>query len=163
MIKQNLKIDYVFDLINAFKSLNSEEESILFLQDILTASEIKKLSLRLRIARLLLDEKKQRDISITLNVSIATVSKVNSWINQKSQGFKKVISRLPIKYSLPTKISKGPLEFHLPEILLTSVQYSIANSQNKKAGSLIESIRMKESSDKLQREVSDDIYKSRKV
>jgi len=163
MIKQNLRIDYVFDLINAFKSLDSEEESILFLQDILTAGEIKKLSLRLRIAKLLLDENTQRNICTTLHVSIATVSKVNSWLNQKGLGFKKVISKLPIKYSLPTKISKGPLEFHLPEILLASTQYSIASSQNKKAGKLIEGIKEKEFSDKLQKEVSNDIYKSHKI
>lgn len=159
MIKQNLRIDYIYDLINAFKSLNSEEESILFLQDILTASEIKKLSLRLRIAKLLLDENTQRNICMTLHVSIATVSKVNSWLNQKGQGFKNVISKLPIKYSLPTKVSKGPLEFHLPEILLASAQYSMASSQNKKAGKLIENIREKEFLDKLQKEASDDTYK----
>ncbi len=162
MIKQNLKIDYVFDLINAFKSLNSENESILFIQDIFTASEIKKLSLRLRIAKLLLEDKTQRDICMTLHVSIATVSKVNSWLNQKGQGFKNVISKLPIKYSLPTKISKGPLEFHLPEILLASLQYTIVSNQNKKAEKLIGNIKGKEFSDKLAKEASSDMYKPHK-
>ena len=40
-MKAEFKNRLWFDLINAFKSLGSVEESVLFLQDILTASEIK--------------------------------------------------------------------------------------------------------------------------
>lgn len=138
MKKQNLKLDYVFDLINAFKSINSTDESILFLQDILTVNEIKNLSIRLQIAKLLMGGKTHREVSMILHVAVATVSKVGSWLTQKGEGFKKVIARLPVKYDIPTKPIKGPLEYHLPEILLNSGQYLIANSQNKKAEKLIE-------------------------
>lgn len=158
MRKQNLKIDYVFDLINAFKSLGSVEESVLFLQDILTASEIKNLSIRLRAAKLLLDGKTQRDICMELHVSIATVSKVNSWLTQKGEGFRNAVSKLPIKYSLPTKVVRGPLEYHLPEILLTTTQYLIASSQNKKVEKLMERAEEKEFSDKILKEAAADLY-----
>lgn len=159
MKKQNLRVDYVFDLINAFKSIKSTDESVLFLQDILTAGEIKNLSIRLRIARLLLGGKSQRSVSMNLNVSIATVSKVNSWLTQRGDGFKKIIARLPIKYNLPTKSVKGPLEYHLPEVLSTSIQYLAANQQNKKVSKLIESVINKKSSDETLKKATSEFYK----
>ena len=159
MKKKNLRVDYVFDLINAFKSIKSTDESVLFLQDILTAGEIKNLSIRLRIARLLLSGKNQRNISMNLNVSIATVSKVNSWLTQRGEGFKKIIARLPIKYNLPTKTVKGPLEYHLPEVLSTSIQYLAANQQNKKVSKLIETVINKKSSDEILKEPASEFYK----
>jgi len=143
MRKRYLKTDLVFDLINAFKSIKSSNESALFLQDILTASEIRNLSVRLRIAKLLLKNEKQRDISQSLRVSIATVTKVSSWLNQKGEGFKQIISRLPVKYEEPTNISHGAIEFHLPEVLAKSIQYGIAKSQDKKANQLIEVVKEK--------------------
>lgn len=159
MRNKTLNPELVFDLINAFKSLKSENESALFLQDILTASEIKNLSVRLRIAKLLLIGKKQRDISLSLNASIATVTKVSVWLSQKGEGFKKVIGKLPIKYTKPTKPIHGPAEFHLPEIIAQSIQYGIASSQGKNTTILIKNIKEKSKIDKQLKEVSDDIYK----
>lgn len=159
MNKQNLRVDHVFDLINAFKLIKSTDESVLFLQDILTAGEIKNLSIRLRIARLLLGGKSQRNISLNLNVSIATVSKVNSWLTQRGDGFKKIIARLPLKYNLPSKSVKGPLEYHLPEVLSTSIQYLAANQQNKKVNQLIGSVINKKSSDETLKEATSELYK----
>lgn len=162
MKKQNLKLDYVFDLVNAFKSIKSEGEAILFLQDILTASEIKNLSIRLRIARLLLADKTQREICMELHVSIATVSKVNRWLTEKGEGFKRIIQKLPIKYRIPPKLPKGPIEYHLPELLLTSAEFLVADNQNKKMRKLIENMTKKELSDKITKEASSDLYKSHK-
>ena len=49
--------DLVFDLINAFALTKDPLSSSLLIQDLLTASEIKNLSKRLRIAKLLLKNK----------------------------------------------------------------------------------------------------------
>lgn len=158
---KNIDSDLVFDLINAFKSIKSTEESVLFLQDILTAHEIKNLAVRLRIAKLLLKNISQRDISIQLHVSTATVTKVNSWLNQKGDGFRDVISRLPIKFDIPTKRIKGPIEYHLPEILAAGVQYGIASSQNKFPNELIKNVENKKFTDKFLKQKSEDYYKNR--
>ena len=151
--------DLVFDLINAFKSIKSADESALFLQDILTAAEIKHLSIRLRIARLLLSGMKQREISKKLMTSITTVTKINSWLNQKGDGFKKIIEKLPIKYNKPTKSIHGSIEYHLPEAIALSIQYGLANSQDKKIKKLIDNLDRKSGIDKELKEISDERYK----
>ncbi len=162
MIGKPLNPELVFDLINAFKSIKSEKDSALFLQDILTASEIKKLSIRLRVAKLLLKDKKQREISRMLKVSIATVTKVNSWLNQKGEGFKNVISKLPIKYEKPKTFIKGPIEYHLPEIVVKLALYGAASLQERSTKKLIESVQEKSDSDKFLKEISDEEYKHRR-
>jgi len=159
MSKKYINTDLIFDLINAFKSINSSDESALFLQDILTASEIKNLAIRLRIAKMLLNNEKHRDISRDLRVSIATVTKVNAWLNNKGEGFKKIISRLPIKYDIPTKSIHGPIEYHLPEVLFATAQYLIAKSQDNKSIKLLENLDSKKNIDKELKQVSDDYYK----
>ena len=153
--------DLIFDLINAFKSIKSADESALFLQDILTASEIKQLSIRLRIARLLLSRMKQRDISVSLSTSIATVTKVSSWLNQRGNGFKNIIKKLPLKYSKPKKSIRGPIEYHLPEAIALSAQYIIADKQNKRVEKLIDNLKSKSATDKELKEISDEEYKHR--
>lgn len=161
MKNKPLQTDLIFDLVNAFRSIKSTQESTLFLQDILTANEIKNLSIRLRIAKLLLAGKKQREISMNLKVSIATVTKVNTWLNQKGDGFKKIISRLPTKYNIPTKHIRGPLEFHLPEVLALTIQYGIAAHQNKKTEELIKTAEEKRKVDKSLKKISDEYYKNK--
>lgn len=156
-----INTDLVFDLINAFGSIKSKEESVLFLQDILTASEIKNLSVRLRIAKMLLDDESQREISRTLKVSTATVTKVNTWLNSKGDGFKKIISRLPTKYDLPTKVIHGPIEYHLPEVIASGIQYVIATNQNKKSENLIKNLKDKSNIDKQLKEEFSDYYKGK--
>ena len=57
------KADLAFDLINSFKYLNNTSDIANFLEDLLTASEVRNLSVRLRIAKLLLNGKSQREIA----------------------------------------------------------------------------------------------------
>ncbi|MDP3994301.1 MAG: YerC/YecD family TrpR-related protein [bacterium] len=159
MRNKTIKSDLIFDLINAFKSIRSVNESASFLQDILTAREIRNMAVRLRVAKLILSGEKQRDISFDLKISIATVTKVNAWLNQKGEGFKQIISRLPAKYDIPTKPIRGPLEYHLPEIIVASIQYGIAKTQDKKIERLIKNVKEKKDLDKDLKEVSDDFYK----
>ena len=159
MQKKILNPNLVFDLIQAFRSVNSAEESAEFIQDVLTANEIRNLSVRLRIARLLLKGVPQRQIAIESNVSIVTVTKVNSWLNQKGEGFKKVIARLPHKYKPPTKTIRGPIEYHLPEVIAGTAEIIIANQQIKSANKVVETVKNKEDSDKNLRKIYSDYTK----
>ncbi|MBU0569567.1 trp operon repressor [Patescibacteria group bacterium] len=133
------KIELMFDLINAFSIVESPTETAFFLQDLLTATEIKNLAKRLRIAKLLLENLTQREIAKKVSVSPATVNKVNLWLARGGEGFKKVIEKLPAKWDIPKDLPRGPIEFHLPQTLLTVVQHSVAKSQDKKSrGSWLE-------------------------
>jgi len=87
--------ELLFDLINAFSLVKSVEDSVLFIQDLLTEAEAKMLSKRLRIAKLLLSGKKYADIIDEVHVSRATIAKIGAWLNERGEGFKKVVSKLP--------------------------------------------------------------------
>lgn len=137
------KLDLVFDLVNSFKYLKNASEIADFLEDLLSPSEIRNLSIRLRIAKLLLKGQLQRDICVDLKTSPVTVNKVNTWLNKGGKGFKKVIASLPLKWKMPSKLPHGPIEFHLPEYILATGEYLLTKSQNKIPEKLITNSRNK--------------------
>ncbi|KKR73405.1 MAG: TrpR like protein, YerC/YecD [Candidatus Woesebacteria bacterium GW2011_GWA2_40_7] len=73
------KVSLMFDLVNSFKDLRNASEIADFLEDLLTANEIKILSIRLRIAKLLLSGKHQREVVRETHSSLGTVNKVSHW------------------------------------------------------------------------------------
>lgn len=131
-LSQRQKLDFLFDLVNAFSVVKTPVDTANFIQDVLTAGEIRNLSVRLRIAKLLLANKTYEEIGEETKASSATITKVNAWINRGGVGFKEVIQKLPLKYEYPEKLSPGPIEYHLPEAILKSIQYGVASSQDKR-------------------------------
>ena len=87
--------DILLDLISAFSLIKSVEDSALFIQDLLTEAEVRMLSKRLRIAKLLLAGNKYDGIMGEIHVSRGTIAKVAAWLNERGEGFKKVIKKLP--------------------------------------------------------------------
>lgn len=152
------RLDLVFDLINAFSIVKKPADTAFFLQDVLTASEIRNLSIRLRIAKLLLAGKTYREIQELTKTSSATITKINAWIERGGDGFKKVIEKLPLKYKYPTKLSRGPIEYHMPEAIFKLVQYGIASSQEKRLKGFVESTQGKERFDKKFKENASEFY-----
>lgn len=155
------KVSLMFDLINSFSKIKDSSEAALFLQDLLTANEIKNLCLRLRIARLLLSGNTQREVCQLTHSSLATVNKVNIWLNQGGEGFKRIISKLPIKYKMPQKLPPVPIEFNLPGALLTLVQYTMASKQDKLAEKFLETTESKNKSDRSLRKIYSEYYKKK--
>lgn len=153
------KISFMFDLINSFSVVKNPTETAFFLQDLLTANEIRNLAKRLRIAKLLLTGMPQRDVADEVDVSLATVNKVNLWLNKGGEGFKNVIAKLPAKWDIPKKLPRGPIEFHLPQTLLAVVQYSVAKNQDKKVEKFIEMLEEKDTSDRSCQKVIDEYYR----
>ena len=73
---------------------------------------------------MLLGDKPQREISTKLHTSLATINKVNVWLNSGGEGFERVIAKLPLKWEKPAEdIPHGLVEFHLPELLLATIIY----------------------------------------
>lgn len=161
-LSPNEKIDFMFDLINSFSIVRSPTETAFFLQDLLTANEIRNLSVRLRIAKLLLSGKTQREISQEVHSSLATVNKISIWLEEGGEGFKKVIAKLPIKYNLPKKLPRGPIEFHLPQLLLATGQYLVAKSQQTVLEKFKKGIEKKRVLDKSLIQASSDYYRIKK-
>ena len=87
--------DILFDLLNAFRALKTDEETALFVRDLLTSSEVKILAKRLRIAKLLSEGKTYEEVEKIVHTSHATVAKIAHWLSEKGEGFRKVLSRIP--------------------------------------------------------------------
>lgn len=94
-LSKPMREELFFDLIAAFSLIKSAEDSALFIQDLLTEFEVKILSKRLRIAKLLLEGVKYDDIMDELHTSRTTIAKVGAWLVERGEGFKKVIRKLP--------------------------------------------------------------------
>lgn len=131
----NLRIEMVYDLINAFKLLKTPTQVADFLEDLLTPTEVRNLSVRLRIAKYLLNGGSQREIATALKVSLTTTNKVNNWLQKSGKGFRSVIKNLPLKVNIPNKKIKGPVEFHLPEVILetTLCDFCFSRKNSQKA------------------------------
>lgn len=142
-LSEDIRIDLVFDLVNSFQYLDKPEKIANFLEDLLTPTEIRNLSVRLRIAKLLLAGKSQREISTALHTSLVTTNKVSNWLRRSGKGFKDVVEKLPLKWSKPSKLPNGPLEYHLPELVAASVILVTSNNQDKVSKKLIQSIKSK--------------------
>lgn len=157
------KISLMFDLINSFRIVRSPLETAVFLQDLLTANEIRNLSIRLRIAKLLLFGKNQREIIDELHTSFATINKVKVWIDRGGEGFKNVIGELPLKWDIPKKLPRGPLEYHLPQALIALVKYGVASSQDKKVEKFLQAVNNKKILDRSLQKIFDEYYKEQKL
>ena len=68
--------EIIFDLIYAVANCKNVEEAAMFMEDLLTESELEFISRRLRIDKLLLDGKTYEDIKDRLYVSESTIAKI---------------------------------------------------------------------------------------
>lgn len=81
-------------LVSALKKLNTTDEFVAFLRDLLTEPEIAEFSGRFAVAQSLAEGKSQRVASQETGVSIATVTRVNQWLLRGMGGYKTAIIRL---------------------------------------------------------------------
>ena len=82
------------DLFKAILSLENEKEAEAFFRDLCTIDEIKSMSERWEIAKLVYKGLPYRKISDKLNVSTTTVSRVALWLNNGEGGYKAVLDKL---------------------------------------------------------------------
>lgn len=81
-------------LVKAILSLENEEEVIRFLEDICTITEIKELSQRLKVAKMLFEGKSYEEIEKETGTSSATISRVKKFLLYGADGYKIVLERL---------------------------------------------------------------------
>jgi len=153
------KLELMFDLVNSFTIVKKPLETALFLQDLLTANEIKNLAKRLRIAKLLLSGMTQREVAEEADVSLATVNKVGLWLERGGKGFKSVIQKLPRKWAFPDRLPPGPIEYHLPQAIFKLAQYAVASGQEKRIKEFMSKVKEKEILDRSIRKEVDEFYR----
>lgn len=127
----------ILDLGNAFVNCKNIKETAYFLQDLLTRKEIHFLSKRLAIAKLLLNGKTYEEIEAELSVSHSTVAKIASWLSERGDGFREIISKLPKQQEIGWKefsdwdrIKRRYSLYFWPELLLEELIKS-ANKRQK--------------------------------
>jgi TrpR-related protein YerC/YecD len=86
--------DDVEFLVKAILSLKNEEEVLRFLEDICTINEIKELSQRLKVAKMLYEGKSYEEIEKETGASSATISRVKKFLYYGADGYKTVLDRL---------------------------------------------------------------------
>jgi len=78
-------------LFKAILSLQSVEECYEFFEDLCTVSEIKAMSQRFHVARMLMQKKVYTEIVEKTGASTATISRVNRCLLYGRDGYKKVL------------------------------------------------------------------------
>lgn len=88
-----VSLDYLY---KAILSLETKEECAAFLDDLCTSQELKALSQRMLVAKMLSEKKIYNNIVASTGASTATISRVNRTLNSKysGSGYKTVFSRL---------------------------------------------------------------------
>ena len=86
--------DFLFEAILQLKSL---EECYQFFEDLCTVSEIKALSQRIVVAKMLSDKRVYSDIVAATGASTATISRVNRSLNYGNDGYELVFGRMEKK------------------------------------------------------------------
>lgn len=151
--------DLVFDLINAFALAKNPLDSALLIQDLLTASEIKNLSKRLRIAKLLLKDYTHKEIVDELHCSYGTITKVNLWLQESGEGLRKIIKNLPKRKKKAIARKMGSFGYGLPQILMVTYLNSLEEKERKRIQGFLENIEDKKLLYKKLQEAIDEDFK----
>ena len=91
MTPDRLRTPEVDALIRALLSLDDPDEMYAFLQDLCTVREIKDMSLRLTVARMLEVGEHYTDIQAATGASNTTISRVNRALNYGADGYRAVL------------------------------------------------------------------------
>jgi len=141
----------VLDLINALVLAQSVSEAALFIQDLLTKSEVKMLAKRLRIAKLLLSGMTYKEIEEDLHVGHGTIAKIAAWLAERGDGFRKIIEKLPKKKDEEKWLERSEWDsfkrryslYFWPELLLEEIVKNANQKQKEKIKSVLERLEEK--------------------
>lgn len=89
--RRNETIDALFD---AILSLETREECYDFFEDLCTVKEISDMAQRLEVAKLLLDGSTYEQIVKTVEISTATISRINRCIQYGTGGYRQTIEKV---------------------------------------------------------------------
>lgn len=91
---KNDEVDLLFEGILMLENL---EDCYRFFEDLCTTSEIKAMSERFQVAKLLRERKTYIDIEDRTGASTATISRINRFLNYGNDGYKMVIEKIKEK------------------------------------------------------------------
>ncbi len=89
--------DNVRFMLKAILELNTLEECYDFFEDLCTITELKSMSQRIVVAKMLRDKRVYSDIVAQTGASTATISRVNRSLNYGCNGYDEIFNRLAKK------------------------------------------------------------------
>jgi len=92
MVKPNLEKDKKL-VVDTIRKLKSSKDLSNFIDDLLTEEEILDLAQRLKIAKLILEDKNYDEISEAVGTSTSTVSKIGQVLKYGKGGLEKVLGK----------------------------------------------------------------------
>jgi len=92
--RSKIKDKQLDELFEAILSLKNIEECYRFFEDLCTINELKSISQRLEVAKLLRQEKTYNEIEEITGASTATISRVNRALNYGAEGYNLILDRL---------------------------------------------------------------------
>jgi len=95
---RNSSVDFLF---RAIMSLEGLEECGDFFEDLCTIQELKAISQRIVVAKMLSDKRVYSEIVRETGASTATISRVNRSLIYGNDSFRKVFARLPRRWDNP--------------------------------------------------------------
>lgn len=160
-LTREMELDLTFDLINAISLVNNPTKAALLLEDLLTSAEIRNISKRLRIAKLILEGKTQVEVIDEIHCSFGTIAKVSVWLKKAGNGLKEVIRNLPKRHEKVDLVGQKYRIYRLPEALLENYLNLLANDERKRVEKLLKNSEdKKELFDKIE-ETFQDFYKDK--
>jgi TrpR-related protein YerC/YecD len=97
-VNDNIKNSSVGFLFKAVLSLENLEECYDFFEDLCTVQELKAISQRIVVAKMLSEKRVYSDIVKETGASTATISRVNRSLIYGNDSFQKVFARLPKRW-----------------------------------------------------------------
>ncbi len=95
--ENRLKSKAADDLFEAMLTLETQEECYKFFEDLCTVKEIKAMSQRFEVAKLLIQKKTYSEIEDSTGASTATISRINRTLQFGADGYTAVLERLKAK------------------------------------------------------------------
>jgi TrpR-related protein YerC/YecD len=93
-VNPKLKDENMDQLLRAFLLLQDEDECYRFLEDLCTINEMKSLSQRFQVARMLQKGRTYQQIEQETGASTATISRVKRYLNYGAGGYTVILARL---------------------------------------------------------------------
>ena len=143
-ISKKASDDAMLDLCNAITHCKNISEAAALMSDLFSEQEVGMIAKRLQIAQRLLEEVRYDDIQRELRVSSSTIARVNIWLQNSGDGFRKAYHANK-KFDKETELVKRKRHlseyemmkrrygmYYWPELLLKDVVRYMTNKQRRK-------------------------------
>jgi len=134
----------------SLSQIKNPNEAAKYMTDLLSKSEIEKLSIRLKIAELLIAEKSYLEICSELKTSKGTVARVGEWLKLSGEGYRLILQRMESVPKIGREKKKwGGMkrlypQYYWPEILLEEIIYGASSRQKQRLEKIVNSLDRKD-------------------